>query len=296
MLAENSYGKSGIRLVLRTRRGERDEIRDLTVAIALEGDFEAAHVDGDNSRVLPTDTMKNTVYALARSRGIGAIEEFGLLLADHFLGASAAASSVRVSISERPWERLRQGSGQHPTAFVRPGAERRIARVEKGPAGVKVRSGLEDLTLLKSAGSGFSGFLRDSYTTLRETEDRILATAVQALWTCASGEISWQPLARAIRSTLLQTFADHESASVQHTLNAMGEAVLSGHPEVADIRLSMPNKHHTLVDLSAFGLDNQGEVFVATEEPYGLIEATLVRRREPSDQRERDGRGTPRST
>ncbi|MEP6800743.1 MAG: factor-independent urate hydroxylase [Acidobacteriota bacterium] len=280
MLAENSYGKSGIRLVHRSRRGDRDEIRDLTVAVALEGDFEAAHVHGDNSRVLPTDTMKNAVYGLARSRGIGAIESFGLLLADHFLGASEAASAVRVSISERPWERLPQGSGHHPGAFLRPGAERWVTRVEKsaaGAAGASIRSGVEDLTLLKSSKSGFSGFLRDPYTTLRETEDRILATSLHALWAYEPGQISWQPTGRAIRSTLLQTFADHGSASAQHTLHAMGEAVLSGHPEVTKIRISMPNKHHILVDLSPFGLDNPGEIFVATEEPFGLIEATLRR-------------------
>ncbi len=280
MLAENSYGKSGIRLVHRSRRGDRYEIRDLTVAVALEGDFGAAHAHGDNSRVLPTDTMKNAVYGLARSRGIGAIESFGLLLADHFLGASEAASAVRVSISERPWERLPQGSGQHPGAFLRPGAERWVTRVEKsaaGAAGASIRSGIEDLTLLKASKSGFAGFLRDPFTTLRETEDRILATAVQALWSYAPGEISWQPIGRAIRSTLLQTFADHVSASVQHTLHAMGEAVLRGHSQVTEIRISMPNKHHILVDLSPFGLDNPGEIFVATEEPFGLIEATLRR-------------------
>ncbi|MCA1582792.1 MAG: urate oxidase [Acidobacteria bacterium] len=279
MLAENSYGKSGIRLVHRRRRSDRHEIRDLTVAVALEGDFEAAHVEGDNSVILPTDTMKNTVYALARTRGIGAIETFALALADHFLGASAAASAARVSITERPWSRLPSGSGEHPSAFALSGAERRVVRVERTRSGVSVRAGLEDLTLLKSGSSGFSGFLRDAYTTLRETDDRIMATAVRALWSYAPGEISWEPVSRAIRSTLLETFADHVSASVQHTLHAMGEAVLDAHSEVTKIRLSMPNKHHLLVDLSPFGLDNPGEVFVATEEPYGLIEATMKRGR-----------------
>ncbi|MDQ2870926.1 MAG: urate oxidase [Acidobacteriota bacterium] len=279
MLAENSYGKSGIRLVHRRRRGDRHEIRDLTVAIALEGDFEAAHVEGDNSLVLPTDTMKNTVYALARTRGIGAIETFALTLAGHFLEASAAASTARISISERLWSRLPSGSGEHPNAFVLAGAERRFVRVERTRSAASVHAGLEDLTLLKSASSGFSGFLRDAYTTLRETEDRILATAVRTVWSYAPGEISWEPVARAIRSTLLETFADHVSASVQQTLHAMGEAVLDAHSEVTEIRLSMPNKHHLLVDLSPFGLDNPGEVFVATEEPFGLIEATLRRGR-----------------
>ncbi len=281
MLAENRYGKSGIRLLYRSRRGERHEVRDLTVAVALEGDFDDAHVSGDNSAVLPTDTMKNSVYAIARTHSVGAIEAFGLILAEHFLGACPAASFARVSISERPWQRLPLGGGEHPSAFVRSGEERRVTRVERSAAGTTVRSGVEDLTILKTAGSAFSGFLRDRYTTLPETEDRLVATSVRALWLYESREISWESLARAVRRTLLDTFAAHESASVQHTLHAMGEAVLEAHPDVREIQLTMPNKHHFSVDLTPFGLDNPGEIFVATEEPYGLIEATLRRSEGP---------------
>jgi urate oxidase len=279
VLAENSYGKSGIRLVKVIRREDGHRIRDLTVSIALEGDFEAAHVAGDNSAVLPTDTMKNTVYALARSHPLESIEAFARDLAEHFLRQSAEAAAVRVSISERPWERLALGTGAggHPHAFSRPGGERRVARVFSTRAKVEVRAGIEDLTILKSAGSGFSGFLRDRYTTLKETEDRIFATSVQALWLYGPGDVSYSLLARAVQVTILETFANHTSSSVQHTLHAMGEAVLDRHPEVVEIRLSLPNKHHLLVDLSPFGLDNPNEVFVATEEPYGLIEATLRR-------------------
>jgi urate oxidase len=281
MLAENGYGKSGIRLVKVLRSGQRHEIRDLTVAVALEGNFTEAHVLGDNSAVLPTDTMKNTVYALARSHALESIEGFALDLSAHFLRGSAEAAAVRVSISERPWERLAlpAGAGGHPHAFSRPGGERRVTRVFATRTEVEVRAGIEDLTILKSSGSGFSGFLRDRYTTLKETEDRIFATSVQALWLYVPGEVSYSLLARAVRVTLLETFANHTSASVQHTLHAMGEAVLDRHPEVVEIRLTLPNKHHLLVDLSPFGLDNPNEVFVATEEPYGLIEATLRRGR-----------------
>lgn len=277
MLADNRYGKSGIRLVKVSRRRERHEIRDLTISVQLEGEFEAAHIAGDNAAILPTDTMKNTVYALARQDPIESIESFALALTGHFVSTNPAVSSARVRIVERAWERLTVAGRPHPHAFVRPGGERRTTEVTRDHDRARVRSGLEELTVLKSAGSAFSGFVRDRFTTLPESSDRIFATAIRASWACASGEVSFELLARAIRQTLLEVFAEHLSASVQHTLHEMGEAVLDRHWEVSEIRLSLPNKHHLPVDLSPFGLDNPNEIFVATEEPFGLIEATLKR-------------------
>lgn len=278
MLAETNYGKSGIRLVKVERNGDRHTIHDLTVAIRLEGAFVEAHVLGDNSAVLPTDTMKNAVYALARQHPIDSIESFAIVLSAHFLSESPAATASRVEISQHPWERLPMGSGGHPHAFRRPGGESRTTRVERTPESLVIRSGIEGLTILKSARSAFKGFFKNRYTTLRETDDRILATSVAAVWRYGSGDVSYSLLARAVRATLLETFADHASASVQHTLHEMGEAVLARHPEVDEIRLSMPNLHHIPVDLTPFGEANPNEVFVATEEPYGLIEATLRRK------------------
>jgi urate oxidase len=277
VLAENNYGKSGIRLVKVARNGDRHEIHDLTVAVALHGEFVEAHVLGDNSAVLPTDTMKNTVYAFARQNPLDSIEAFALALSEHFLEASAAASRVRIAISRHLWERLPMGSGGHPHAFRRRAGEVRTTRVERTRDAVEVRSGIEGLVILKSARSAFKGFPRDRYTTLRETDDRILATELHALWLYGPGEVSYPLLSRAVPATLLETFADHASASVQHTLHEMGEAVLDRHPEVREIRLSLPNKHHLPIDLSPFGLVNDNEIFVPTEEPYGLIEATLRR-------------------
>ena len=277
MLTANSYGKSGIRLVKVLRREERHDFRDLTVAVRLEGDFEAAHVAGDNSAVLPTDTMKNTVYALARDHFDSDIESFALFLTEHFVTRNASVSCARVEISERPWERLTVAGRPHPHAFSRPGGERRVARVLRTRQGAMVEAGLEDLTLAKSARSAFSGFLRDGYTTLKETDDRILATAVKASWTYEGAPADFDRVFQEIRRTMLETFATHDSASVQHTLYAMGEAVLQHHAEVVEVRLSLPNKHHIPVDLSPFGLENPNEIFVATEEPFGLIEATVKR-------------------
>jgi urate oxidase len=279
MLAETNYGKSGIRLVKVERNGDRHTIHDLTVDVSLEGEFVEAHVLGDNSAVLPTDTMKNTVYALARSHPLDSIESFALVLSEHFLGESPSASAARVEITSHPWERLPMGSGGHPHAFRRPGGEVRTTRVERTRENVELLSGLDGLTILKSARSAFKGFFKNRFTTLREMDDRIFATRMSAVWRYGAADVSYSLLSRAVRATLLETFADHASASVQHTLHAMGEAVLDRHPEVDEIRLSMPNKHHLLVDLAPFGLDNPNEVFVATEEPYGLIEATLRRAR-----------------
>jgi urate oxidase len=278
MLSENRYGKSGIRLVKLIRRRERHEIRDWTVAVTLEGDFAAAHEQGDNARVLPTDTMKNTVYALAAEDPLDSMESFGLALSRHFLEGPAAPTRVTVSLEQHPWERITPAGGPHPNAFLRPGGERRLATVTRTRGEACVEAGIEGLTILKSAGSAFAGFLRDRFTTLRDATDRIFATSVSARWLYSGGtDLAWELLARAIRGTLLDTFADHKSASVQHTLHAMGEAVLERHPEVDEIRLTLPNKHHIPVDLSPFGLENHNEVFVATEEPYGKIEATLRR-------------------
>ncbi len=278
MLGENSYGKSGIRVVKVARSGDRHEIRDLTVAVRFEGRFEGAHVAGDNADVLPTDTMKNTVYALARDHRIESIESFALDLSAHFLESNSPVDRVVILVSERPWERLALGAVPHPHAFRRAGEEKKVARVARDrQRPVRVESGLEDLRILKSSSSGFSGFRRDRFTTLKETEDRIFATAVTASWTYSGADLSFGSVRDGVRRTLLETFAEHASASVQHTLHAMGEAVLEHHSDVEEIRLTLPNNHHLLVDLSPFGLENRNEIFVATEEPHGLIEATLSR-------------------
>ena len=269
-LAANSYGKSGIRLVQVRRLGRRHDVKDLTVAVRFEGRFEAAHVEGDNSDVLPTDTMKNTVYALAKDFTSEEIEEFGLVLSAHFLHENPQVACTEIAIEEREWDRIGE------TAFRGSNCERRTARVSRTRESLVVESGLKDLLILKSDQSGFAGFKRDRYTTLKETTDRILATSLTAVWTHAS-PAGHRASSSEVRRTLLDTFAAHSSASVQHTLYAMGEAALAGHGDLSQIHLTMPNRHHLLVDLGPFGLKNENEIFVATEEPYGLIEATVTR-------------------
>jgi urate oxidase len=280
ILAQNSYGKSAVRLLKVVRDGAHHEIRELAVDIALEGDFESAHTAGDNSMVLPTDTMKNTVYAKARELSLGEPEDFGLALATHFLAASPAASSARITIKEHGWRRLVVDGVPHEHAFERASSELRSARVSLSRGGTpEIIAGIEDLLILKSGRSAFSGYPRDQYTTLRETEDRILATSISTRWRYAAGAAAFGDLFASVRRTLLETFAHHDSKSVQHTLYAMGEAVIEQCKEVDEISITMPNKHHLLVDLTPLGLDNANEIFVPTSEPYGLIEATLKRQR-----------------
>jgi urate oxidase len=280
ILAQNSYGKSAVRLLKVVRAGAHHEIRELAVDVALEGAFESAHTAGDNSMVLPTDTMKNTVYAKARELSLGEPEDFGLALAEHFLAASPAASSARITIKEHGWRRLVVEGVPHEHAFERASSELRSARVSLSRGGApEIIAGIEDLLILKSGRSAFSGYPRDKYTTLRETEDRILATSISTSWTYADRATAFGDLFVNVRRTLLETFAHHDSKSVQHTLYAMGEAVIEQCTEVDEISITMPNKHHLLVDLTPLGLDNANEIFVPTSEPYGLIEATLKRQR-----------------
>jgi urate oxidase len=276
-LEHDSYGKHEIRLVTVHRHGTRHELRDLTLSVMLEGDFAAAHVSGDNAALLPTDTMKNIVYALAQKHAAVSLEHFGAAIGERLLAEASAASRAVVEIAQHEWHRVASGERGHDHAFVRGTTQRRLAWASVTRAGVTFDAGLSGLGILKTAGSAFSGFPPGEYTTLRETRDRILATQVEARWRYLRAPQSFDLAWRSVRGALIETFADHDSESVQHTLFAMGSAALERCEEVVEIRLTMPNKHHVPVDLSPFGLENRNEVFVATEAPYGVIQATVAR-------------------
>jgi len=270
-LGPNRYGKSAIRLVKVVRDGPTHRIRDLTVAIALEGDFARAYADGDNSLVVATDTMKNTVYAFAGEHLTGAIEEFGAVLGRRFLESEQVARAI-VSIDEHAWSRI----GDAPDAFVRDQASRRTAIVTSARDSVAYEPGIADLTVMKSGKSAFAGFPRDEFTTLPDTDDRLMATKVNAVWKY-TGSTEFDRAHEAIRSTLLEVFAEHESESVQHTIWIVGRAIVDRHPEVDEVTLTMPNLHHWLADLSPFGLPNDRSIFTPTTEPHGLIQGTVRR-------------------
>jgi urate oxidase len=275
VLGPNQYGKAEVRVVAVDRATPRHSITDLNVSSALRGDFAAAHLTGDNGHVLATDTQKNTVFAFARD-GIGEIEDFGLRLARHFAGAYPWITGARVEIEQYGWDRIAVAGRPHDHAFSRSGGEVRTAVVTVDDGQEHVLSGLSGLVVLKTTGSAFSGFPRDRYTTLAETDDRILATAVTARWRHTEA-VDWADSFAGIRTDLVETFAELPSEALQQTLYQMGEAVLSGHPELAEIRLSMPNRHHFLQDLSPFGLDNPKLVYHADDRPYGLIQGTVQR-------------------
>ncbi len=278
-LGHNSYGKSGVRIVKVKRDTERHELWDLDVAVALEGDFEAAHTLGDNSKLLATDTMRNTVYALAKDHLRGSIEEFGLALVDHFIKAGPTVERARVTITQFPWGRIEVNGHGHEHSFVRGSGERK-AEISGDKGGRRVRAGLDNLLVMKTTASGWEGFFRDGFTTLPDTSDRILATVVTAEWFYAeAADLDFDGLWASVRDRILATFTDHYSPSVQNTLYRIGKAVLEEHPDVEKIRLSFPNKHHILYDLSRFGMENENEIFWATDEPYGLIEGTIERER-----------------
>ncbi|HEX3589877.1 MAG TPA: urate oxidase [Pseudonocardiaceae bacterium] len=276
-LGANQYGKAETRLVTVRRDGDTHHLTDLNVSIALRGDLAASHLTGDNGNVVPTDTQRNTVYAFARQQPVGEIEDFALRLGRHFTGSFDQISSARVLIEQYAWDRIETADGPHPHAFHRSSDEKRTTAVTVAGDQAWVVSGLTGLVVLKSTGSEFHGYVRDEYTTLPETADRVLATAVTARWRYQRLDIDWGVAFASVRAALLRAFATTHSLALQQTLYAMGEAVLAEHDEVAEVRLSLPNKHHFVVDLSAFGLDNPNEVFHAADRPYGLIEGVVTR-------------------
>ncbi|MEU7751382.1 factor-independent urate hydroxylase [Micromonospora sp. NPDC049101] len=272
VLGTHQYGKAEVRLVHVVRDGERHRLTDLTVSVALAGDLADTHLTGDNAKVLPTDSQKNTVYAFARRHGIGEIEEFGLRLARHFVDSQPVITRAIVHLQQHAWNRV----GEH--SFTRSGAETRTATVTVDGPDTVVVSGLTGMVLMNTTGSEFFGFVRDEYTTLPEAHDRILATAVDGRWRHTSSESDdWAASFREARRHLVEAFVDTYSLSLQQTLYAMGQRVLEHRPEITEVRMSLPNKHHFLVDLTPFGLDNPNEVFYAADRPYGLIEGAVRR-------------------
>lgn len=276
-LDKNAYGKNAINLSKIIRHPDRHEIRHISVNVSLTGDFETVHTEGDNSKVLPTDTMKNTVYALAKHHFTASIEAFGISLAEHFLANNPQVSEVKISLTEYSWRRMSFDGNQHPHSFVNGGSEKHEAFIAKNRETTSLSSGIKDLLILKTTDSGFEHYIKDGYTTLPETDDRIFSTECDITWQYEDLPSDPATLYEDVRKSLLHTFATHKSLSVQHTLYAMGENVLKAFPQVYEITLKMPNKHHIPFNLQQFGMDNNNEIFVATNEPYGYITGTLSR-------------------
>ena len=281
-LHSNRYGKSRVRLMRLTKHFDHHDLDEWTVQILLTGDFNTAHTHGDNSKILPTDTMKNTVYFVARESKSTSMEEYAQELIDYILTRNPQVSSAEVVIESTLWKRLTVDGKPFPTAFMRGSDERQtttITRAQNQP--FNITAGFDHLTILKTSNSAFTGYIKDPLTTLPETTDRLFGTALKAEWPYSAAAIEagidFNKARTHLREALISTFAKHNSLSVQQTLFAMGEAALA-HANILDqIYLLMPNKHNLLVDLSRFGQENPNHIFVPTDEPHGTIEATLHR-------------------
>ena len=277
-LSHNAYGKSENRLVRIVRDTPRHEIRDVTVDVRLWGDFEHVYLEGSNEEIPATDTMKNTVFAMGKTHfSTGSIEDFGKELVKHFVATSPRVHTALVHLVEHPWVRIPADAAGSDHTFYRGSSGDHVAWVEGDGETFTVKGGLDDLFVLKSTESGFIGFERTEFTTLKETEDRILATIITAEWTYGDDVDDYQESWDAIRDIIVRRFADHYSDSVQQGIYNMGTAVLEARPEVLEVTIELPNKHHLVVDLAPFGIENDNEVFVATQDPYGLITGTVRR-------------------
>ncbi|PPI48168.1 factor-independent urate hydroxylase [Rathayibacter iranicus] len=286
ILGDHQYGKAENRIVRIYRDSPRHEIHDVTVSTALRGDFEAAHREGDQSAVLPTDTQKQTAYSFAKEKNLRSIEPYGLDLARHFVDGYEPIHGARIEIEQFAWERVLVGGQEHDHTWVRAGQETRIASVTVEGRGderhVWITGGFKNLTILKSTGSEFHGFLTDPYTILQPTNDRVMATSLVAKWRFALTEeeidaMDWEAVYLGVKALMVSRFATVHSLALQQTLFEMGKAVLEEFPQIVEIRLSAPNKHHFLYDLSPFGVENDNEVFHADDRPYGLIQASITR-------------------
>lgn len=283
-LIQNNYGKSKIRVVKVKRNGEHHQMKEFSVNVQLEGDFDKVHTDGDNTDLLTTDAMKNTVYALAKDHPVNSIEEFALFLSDHFLKNNDNVDHVSIEIIESLWHRISVNGQPHNHSFVSAGNEKRTCLIERTDDDVYVSSGIFDLLIMNSTGSEFWGYKKEQYTSLPETKDRIFETSVKATWDYIRDEnIDYNTNYEKFRQSLLEAFAGHQSLSVQHTMYEIGKVILETCQDIDEIAISMPNKHCIPVNLSVYGLENKNEVFVPTDEPHGLIEAVIGREIEDNE-------------
>lgn len=276
-LIQHQYGKAHVRVVKITRRGEQHSLKELDVQVLLQGDFDASYTKADNRLVVATDSMKNTVNVLAKQKLRGDNEAFGMILSRHFLEQYRQVKRVEVSLSEHCWSRIQVGGRPHAHSFSEASPARPFTRVVSTRKETRVESGIDELLILKTTGSGFEGFLRDEFTTLKETDDRIFSTKLKATWTYGKQPKRYAAANKKILDSMLAVFARNHSPSVQVTLFEMGGAALKAVPEISKVHLVMPNKHCLRVDLAPFGLENRNDLFVPTDEPHGLIEGTVAR-------------------
>jgi urate oxidase len=277
-LGENRYGKSRVRVMKVVRHETHHAMKEWNVRVLLHGNFESCFTAGDNSMILPTDTMKNTVYYLARESQAATLEEFAIELVDYLLANNPQVNGASAEVEEEGWEQALIDGTPHATTYKLGGPELQTTEVVRQRGGeLKITSGIDGLVILKTTKSAFTGYIKDKLTTLPESTDRIFGTRATVAWEYSEAPKDYAVTRTAALTTLLKVFADHDSLSVQHTLYDIGEAMLKAIPEIARVKLTMPNLHCNLVDLSRFGQDNPNQIFVPIDEPHGYIEALIER-------------------
>jgi urate oxidase len=277
-LGENRYGKSRVRVMKVVCHETHHAMKEWNVRVLLHGDFETCFTKGDNSKILPTDTMKNTIFYLARESQTTTLEEFAIELVEYLVANNPQVSKVSAEIEEKSWKQILVDGVPHATTYHMTGPELQTTEVSRERDGkLKISSGIDGLVILKTTNSAFTGYIKDKLTTLPESTDRIFATRTTVTWEYLEPPANFAAARSAALATLLKTFADHVSLSVQHTLYDMGTAILAAVPQIARVTLTMPNLHCLLVDLSRFGQQNPNQIFVPTDEPSGYIEAVIER-------------------
>lgn len=278
-LQHNSYGKSGIRLTKVVRKGHRHELFEITARIQIDGDFTAAYCEGDNRSCIATDSMKNTVYVLAKENDFVSIEQFALILVRHFLNTYPQVSAAVVELMQSCWQRIDVDGRPHDHAFTSGGPQLRYAKamLDRASQQPVLIGGVRDLQLLKTTASEWRDFVDDRYRTLKDTRDRIMATKVNTDWTYNTTQSDFAAHASSIDRAILSTFATKHSLGVQQTLKDMGDAALAACGMIDSISFTLPNLHRIPFNLEPFGLKFENDIFVATDEPYGLIRGTIAR-------------------
>eukprot|EP01006_Ploeotia_vitrea_P037689 TRINITY_DN66159_c6_g3_i1.p3 TRINITY_DN66159_c6_g3~~TRINITY_DN66159_c6_g3_i1.p3 ORF type:complete len:291 (+),score=151.88 TRINITY_DN66159_c6_g3_i1:1053-1925(+) len=280
-LSYDRYGKVDVRLLRVTRLADRHIIKELSVDVYQEGDFARSFLSGDNSNTVPTDTQKNTIFALAKIHNVSPIEEFGVVVTRHFVEKYKQVDKCIVDIVERQWVRMLIGKGAkqgHRHAFIKQQAEVRYAHVEtkKGAKHSLIQGGIRGLKVLKTTGSGFVGFPKCEYTTLPEVEDRVMSTELSATWTFRQGaKPDYDAVHAGVRNTFLDVFANKYSKSVQQTIYDVGNAAIRAFPAMQEINMRLPNIHFFHYDVERFGLKNDDEIYYPTDNPAGYIEGTV---------------------
>jgi len=259
------------------RQDGRHDVTEVSIDVGLEGDFERSYTAGDNSMVVATDSMKNTINVLAKQHLEAEIEKFAATLADHFLAKYSHVSKVRVRVTEKLWDRWTGEKGPAAHTFTATGQVKPFVELEKSRTDSVMIGGVEDWLIMKTTESGFTDFVTDEFRTLPDTTDRVLASQIKASWKFSGAPENYVATREQILNVMLEVFSANYSPSVQTTLFQMAEAALQAVPEISEVTLAMPNKHYLLINLQPFSMENKNEVFVPTDEPHGQIEATVAR-------------------